>query len=67
MSDDPSDPNAPLPDDASPHVKAFYDCVNMLINEVSTSDPVAGEALAEIWGWMQTHVPERLLRPKAAS
>jgi hypothetical protein len=58
------DPNAPLPDDAPPYVKAFYDTVNKLIEEISASDPVAGEALTEIWDWMQTHVPERFLRPK---
>ena len=58
------DPNAALPPDASPHVKAFYDTVNKLIDEISASDPVAGKALTEIWDWMQTHVPERFLRPK---
>jgi hypothetical protein len=59
-----SDPNAPLPDDASPHVKAFYDTVGKLIEEIHAADPVAGEALAEIWDWMVTHVPERFLRPR---
>jgi hypothetical protein len=70
MSEDPpegGDPNAPLPLDASPHVKAFYDTVGMLIDEVHAADPVAGETLAEIWNWMVAHVPERLLRPKKAA
>ena len=58
------DPDAKLPLDAAPHVKAFYDTVNHLIDEIHASDPVAGEALAEIWDWMTTHVPERLLRPR---
>ena len=57
------DPNAPLPPDAPAFVKAFYDTVDKLIDEIHDSDPEAGEALAEIWDWMQTHVPERLLRP----
>jgi hypothetical protein len=62
-----ADPNAPLPPDASPQVRAFYDTVNKLIDEIHASDFDAGEALIGIWGWMTTHVPERLLRPKASS
>jgi hypothetical protein len=58
------DPNAPLPDDAPPHVKAFYDAINHLLEEISAADPAAGKALTEIWDWMQAHVPERFLRPK---
>jgi hypothetical protein len=41
--------------------------VNKLIDEIHASDFDAGEALIGIWGWMTTHVPERLLRPKASS
>jgi len=57
------DPNAPLPPDAPPYVRAFYDTVNKLIDEIHASDPVAGNALTGIWDWMTTHVPERFLRP----
>jgi hypothetical protein len=58
------DPNAPLPQDAPPHIRAFYETVDKLVDEITAADPIAGKALAEIWDWMQTHVPERLLRPK---
>jgi hypothetical protein len=57
------DPNAALPPDAPPYVKAFYDTVGHLIEEISAADPDAGEALTDMWDWMQSHVPERFLRP----
>jgi hypothetical protein len=57
------DPNAALPPDAPPYVRAFYDTVDKLIGEIDASDPVAGLALQHIWNWMTEHIPERFLRP----
>lgn len=64
MSEPEDDPDAPLPPDAPPHVRAFYDTVASLLSEISASDPAAGNDLMDIWTWMTMHIPERFLRPK---
>ena len=61
MSDDPSDPNAPLPPNAPMFLRAFYVMVQELIDGSPSADD--RETLQKIWDWMVTHVPERLLRP----
>lgn len=55
--DDPpaGDPNAPLPDNAPPFIRAFYDAVTALLAD--NPDPTAAEALRICVDFVLRHIP----------